>query len=184
MREIDVAAVRADTPGAERVIHFNNAGAGLMAKPVLDAVVAHLTLEAEIGGYEAHDRARDAFENTYRALATFLNCGVDEIALMENATVAWQAAFYGLAADFKPGDRILTAEAEYASNYIAYLQIARRTGAVVEVAPSTPEGELDVAALENMIDARVKLIAVTHIPTNGGLVNPAAAIGKVARLAA
>ncbi len=181
MKEIDVAAVRADTPGTDHVIHFNNAGAGLMATPVLDAVTSHLRLEAEIGAYEAHDRARDAFENTYRALAKFLNCGADEIALMENATVAWQAAFYGLAAGFKAGDRILTAEAEYASNYIAYLQVARRTGAVVEVVPSTPEGELDVAALRRMIDGRVKLIAITHVPTNGGLINPAAAVGEIAR---
>lgn len=102
---------------------------------------------------------------------------------MENATAAWQAAFYGLASSFRPGDRILTAEAEYASNYIGFLQMAARTGASVEMVPSTESGELDTAALENMIDERVKLIAVTHVPTNGGLINPAAAIGRVARAA-
>ncbi len=183
MTDIDVAAARAVTPGTAQVLHFNNAGAGLMAKPVLDAVVAHLRLEAEIGGYEAADRARDAFSNTYAALARFLNCGTEEIALMENATAAWQAAFYGLANGFRPGERILTAEAEYASNYIAFLQMAKRSGVTVEAVPSTAEGEFDVDALENMIDDRVRLIAVTHVPTNGGLVNPAAAIGRVARKA-
>ena len=180
---LDIAKLRAETPGCETVLHFNNAGAGLMSAPVLDAVVGHLRLEAEIGGYEAAAVAQDSYDNIYSALATFLNCDTQEIALMENATVAWQAAFYGLARDFEPGDRILTAEAEYASNYIAYLQMAERIGVEIEAVPSTETGELDVAALENMIDARVKLIAVTHIPTNGGLINPAAEIGKVARSA-
>jgi selenocysteine lyase/cysteine desulfurase len=95
--------------------------------------------------------------------------------------VAWRTAFYGLR--FGPGDRILTSVAEYASNYIAYLQTAARTGSTVEVVPDDPDGQLDVTALERMIDGRVRLIAVTHVPTNGGLVNPAAAIGRVARAA-
>jgi cysteine desulfurase / selenocysteine lyase len=180
---IDIDTVRADTPACKNLLHFNNAGAGLMSTPVLDAITDHLKLEAEIGGYEAADAAQAAFDNTYAALARFLNCNTDEIALMENATVAWQAAFYGLVAKFQPGDRILTAEAEYASNFIAYLQISERTGVGIDVVPSTETGELDVDALEAMIDDRVKLIAITHVPTNGGLVNPAQAVGKIARAA-
>ena len=88
-------------------------------------------------------------------------------------------AFYSIG--FAPGDRILAAEAEYVSNHIAFLQVARRSGAVVDVVPSDAAGELDVEALERMIDRRVKLIAITHVPTNGGLVNPAAAVGRIAR---
>ena len=72
-------------------------------------------------------------------------------------------AFYALS--FQPGDRILTAEAEYAANYVAYLQVCRRTGAVIEVVPNDDTGQLDVAALDRMIDKRVKLIAITWIPT-------------------
>jgi cysteine desulfurase/selenocysteine lyase len=175
----DVARARRETPGCEDVLHFNNAGASLTPQPVLDAVIEHLRLEARIGGYEAAERQDEAIEHVYDAAATLLGCSRDEIAVIENATRAWDMAFYSLS--FGPGDRILTAQAEYASNYIAYLQVARKTGVSVEVIPDDESGQLSVEALRDMIDERVKLIAVTHVPTNGGLVNPAAAIGRVAR---
>ncbi len=181
--KINISQVRSDTPGCRSVLHFNNAGAALMCQSVLNAVTNHLRLEAEIGGYEAATAATQAFENTYAQLARFLNCSTGEVALMENATVAWQAAFYGLARGLQPGDRILTAEVEYASNYIAFLQMAEQVGFFIETVPSTETGELDVTALESMIDERVKLIAITHVPTNGGLVNPAIEIGRIARAA-
>lgn len=176
---IDVTRARADTPGCEHVLHLNNAGAALMPRQVLDATTAHLDLEARIGGYEAAEQNHAALERVYAATATLLNCRADEIAVVENATRAWDMAFYGV--PLKAGDRILTAMAEYASNYIAYLQVARQTGAIVEAIPNDEHGQLSVAALREMIDERVKLIAVTHVPTNGGLVNPAAEIGAVAR---
>ncbi len=178
---IDLAKVRADTPGVAHVAHFNNAGSALPPRPVTDAVIGHLDLESRVGGYEAEALARRRIEATYDAVAALVNGHRDEIALVENATVAWRTAFYGLR--FGPGDRILTSVAEYASNYIAYLQTVARTGAIVEVVPDDPDGQLDVAALGRMIDDRVRLVAVTHVPTNGGLVNPAAAIGRVARAA-
>ncbi len=176
---IDVARARAETPGCAHVAHLMACGAGLMPEPVLDAVKEHLDLEATMGGYEAAARAEPAVERTYDAVAEMLNCHRNEVAVMENATVAWQMAFMSL--PFRPGDRILTAISEYASNYIAFLQVAKRIGVTVDVVPNDEHGQLDVARLAEMIDERVKLIAVTHVPTNGGLVNPAEAIGNVAR---
>jgi selenocysteine lyase/cysteine desulfurase len=175
----DVERARSETPGCSNVLHFNNAGSALMPRPVLDATVDYLRLEAEIGGYETADREDAAVERVYGAAAEMLGCEPDEIAFIENATRAWDMAFYAL--PFAPGDRILTSRAEYVSNVIAFLQVARQTGAVVEVIPSDETGQLSVDALEEMIDERVKLIAVTHVPTNGGLVNPAAGVGTVAR---
>lgn len=178
---IDVARARAETPGCANVLHFNNAGAALMPQPVLDATIDYLRLEAAIGGYEAADQAEAAVERVYAVAATMLGCGRDEIAVIENATRAWDMVFYAL--PFAPGDRILTARSEYSSNVIAFLQVSERTGARVEVIPSDESGQVSVDALGAMLDDRVKLIAITHVPTNGGLVNPAAAIGRVARAA-
>ncbi|MCU1265865.1 MAG: aminotransferase class V-fold PLP-dependent enzyme [Acidobacteria bacterium] len=175
----DLARARRDTPACESVLHFNNAGASLMPQPVLDAVVNHLKLEAAIGGYEAKERQLEIVEHVYDAAARLINCTSGEIAVVENATRAWDMAFYSI--PFAPGDRILTAKAEYISNYIAYLQMARRTGAKIEVIPNDEQGQTSVEALRRMIDERVKLISITHVPTHGGLVNPAAQIGQVAR---
>ena len=176
---IDIAHARRDTPATERILHFNNAGAALMPTPVLAAQFRHLQLEADIGGYEAAASANDQIEVIYDSIAQLLNADRTEIALVENATVAWDMAFYSVG--FAPGDRILATEAEYASNHIAFLQVARRSGAIIEIVPSDAAGELDVDALERMIDRRTKLIAITHVPTNGGLVNPAASVGRIAR---
>lgn len=177
---LDLDSIRADTPGVDHRVHLNNAGAGLMARPVLEAMTEHLRREATIGGYEAANEAAARTDAVYDSAARLVGAARDEIALVENATVAWQMAFYSLR--FRPGDRILTARAEYAANYVAFLQMAKRTGVGVEVIPDDADGVLDPDALARMIDDRVKLIAVTWVPTNGGLVNPAAEVGRIARL--
>lgn len=170
--------LRAMTPGTRHRVHLNNAGAALMTTRVLSTVVDYLNLEAEIGGYEAKAREIERIEGVYRSVARLVNANAGEIALAENATVAWQWAFY--AQGFEPGDRILTTTAEYAANYLAYLQVAKRTGAVIDLIPDDADGCLDPRALEAMIDERVRLIAITWVPTNGGLVNPAAEVGRIA----
>lgn len=131
---LDVDRARRETPGCACVTHLNNAGAALVSRPVLDAVTHHLRLEAERGGYEAADAAAEKRGATYGAVARLLGCAPEEVALVESATRAWDMAFYAL--PFSPGDRILTSAGEYASNYIPFLQVARRTGAVIEVVPS------------------------------------------------
>ncbi len=150
-----------------------------MPQPVLDTVTTHWQLEARMGGYEAAEEAGDALTAVYENIAALINGRPAEIALVESATTAWNRAFHSL--PFRPGDRILTAKAAYASNYIAFLQMARRRGVTVEVIPDDEQGQVSVDALRQMVDERVKLIAITHMPTNGGLLNPAAAVGQAAR---
>jgi selenocysteine lyase/cysteine desulfurase len=178
---LDIGRARADTPGCRDVVHLNNAGASLPPRVVVDTVIEHLELEARVGGYAAGDAVADRSAAVYESVATLVGATTREIALVENATRAWDMVFYALASDFAPGDRILTSRAEYASNAIAMLQVARRTGARVEPVPDDEHGQLSVDALRGMIDDRVRLVAMSWIPTQGGLVNPAAAVGRVAR---
>jgi len=176
---IDVDAARALTPGVQQVTHLNNAGASLSPTPVLETVVGHLRREAEIGGYEAADEAADRLAAVYRSVADLVGAaGPDEIALVDNATRAWDLAFYAI--DFQPGDRILTGRAEYASNALAMLQVVERTGAVVELVEDDGHGQIDLDALERAFDDDVRLVALTHVPTNNGLVNPADEVGALA----
>jgi selenocysteine lyase/cysteine desulfurase len=174
----EIQAARNATPGCANVVHFNHAGASLMPRPVIDATVGHLLREAEIGGYEAADEAKERLESTYASTARLLDARPHEIALVENATRGWDMAFY--AVPLAAGDRILTSASEYASNVIAFLQVAER-GVSVEVVPNDEHGQVSVEALANMLDRRVKVVAISHMPTNGGLVQPAAAIGRVLR---
>jgi cysteine desulfurase/selenocysteine lyase len=177
----DISALRADTAGCEQRIFLNNAGASLQPRPVVERVIAHLRREQEIGAYEANDEVSEEHEQVYRSIAALLNAQPDEIALMESATRAWDMAFYAF--PWKAGDVILTAANEYASNYIAFLQVSQRSGVRVVVVPSDPTGGIDLQALEQALqrEPRVRLIALTHVPTNNGRVQPAAAVGRLAR---
>ncbi len=178
---LDIGRLRAETPGCANVAHLNNAGSSLPPSAVVDAVVDHLRREAEIGGYEAAAERHDRLEHTYDALAGLIGAARHEIAVIENATRAWDMAFYAFR--FAAGDRILTGRAEYASNWIALRQVATRTGASIEVVPDDEHGQFDPDALAELLDDRVKLVSLVHVPTQSGLVNPAAAVGRLTRAA-
>ena len=171
------------TTDCSNVIPLNAAGASLMPGKVYETMVGHLALENEIGGYEAAAMAKERSEKVYDEVAKMLNCDREEIALTDNATRSWSMIFYSL--KFSAGDVILTSISEYGSNYIPFLQLSRRTGCIVIPVSNNEHGELDVEALESLASDtykdRVKLIAVTHVPTNGGLVNPAKEVGQVAK---
>ena len=178
MSPIDIKRIRNETPGCTDVLHFNNAGASLPPQAVYQAVTDHLKLESRLGGYEAEEQEQEKLNRFYPAFARLLSCDPDEIAFVENATRAWDMVFYAI--PFNPGDRILTAQAEYASNYLAFLQVAKRKNIKIDVVPNDASGQISIDALEKMIDADVKLIAITHVPTQGGLINPAEAVGQIA----
>jgi len=176
---MDIDRLRGETPGVANCVNLNNAGTALMPLPVSEVQRAYLQLESEIGGQAATAQRAGELEAVYHSLAKLLGATPGSLALTMNATHAWQLAFYGIR--FEPGDRILTSRAEYGANYVAFLQMQKRSGLAIDVIPDDEDGGSDPNALEDMIDARVKLIALTWVPTNGGLINPAAAFGEIAR---
>lgn len=178
MTDQEIQKARQETRGCAEVIHLNNAGSSLMPIPVSDYLYDYLKKEEMRGGYETAESEADALNNFYTATAKLLNCAPTEIAYVENATRAWDMAFYSL--HLEKGDKILTTISEYGSNVIAFLHQAKRTGAEIIFVPDDEHGQTDTNAVQNLIDDHVKLIAVSHIPTGGGLVNPAEAIGKIA----
>jgi selenocysteine lyase/cysteine desulfurase len=176
---IDVDRARRDTPGCAHVVHLNNAGSSLPPKQVLDAVIGHVELEGRIGGYEAHAQNEEAIERFYGATAELIGARPEEMAFCPSATRAWDMAFYAF--HFDRGDRVLTSVADYISNYIAYIQTAARTGVEIVTVPNDEHGQVSVDALRDLVDERVKLVAITHVPTNSGLVNPVEEIGSITR---
>lgn len=177
---IDVDRARALTPGCERVLHLNHAGASLLPQPVLDAVIGHLQLEAVTGGYEAAEVAAPELERTYAALAELLGADPSQIALLDSSTRAWDMAVYSL--PIEPQDRVLISRAEYGSNAIALLQLKRRTGCQLVLVDDDEHGQIDLEALERALaEDDTAMVSLVHVPTQGGLVNPAAEVGKLCR---
>lgn len=179
---MNIEQLRADTPAVAQLIHFNNAGAALMPAPVIETMTRHIQLEANLGGYEAAGRQSANLENVYGAIGRLINAQPDEIAVIENATRAWDMAFYSL--PLRPGDVVLTSTTEYGGNYIPYLQMKQRRGIEIRVIPNDEHGQFSLSALTAMLDDdRVALISLPVIATNGGPVQPIEQIGALARSA-
>jgi cysteine desulfurase / selenocysteine lyase len=174
---VSLDRLRAATPGVEHVLHFNNAGAALPPDVVLSTVISHLEREATIGGYEAATEATDRLEAVYDSLATLLGAKPDQMAVVENATRAWDMAVYGY--PFMAGDRVLTCRGEYVSNVLALLQLQERHGIEVVLIEDDEHGQIDLDHLEDELAQGAAMVALTHAPTNGGLINPAAAVGAL-----
>ena len=180
--DAELARWRADTRGASQHAHLNNAGAGLMPEPVLQAMTGYLEREAVDGGYESADAVAVEIQDTYAAVAGLLNAAPRNVAIVENATVGF---FQALAAfDLHAGDVILTTRNDYISNQLAYLSLAQRRGVLVQRADDLAEGGVDPESVRQRLrDPRVKLLAVTWVPTNSGLIQPVEALGALAEAA-
>ena len=182
---LDPEPLRSDTPGTAHVTHLNNAGSALPPQVVVDTQIAHLRREAEIGGYEAHAEAAQRVADVSVSVAGLMSCRPDQVALVESATVAWDRALQAIihSEPLEPGDRILIASAEYASNVLPLLQVAARAGASVQVVPDGEDGSIDVEAFNSMLDEDVRIVSITHAPSHNGVVNDVVAIGDALRFA-
>jgi len=177
---INIEKVRNDTPGVGKVIHLNNAGASLATNQVVNAIAQYMNEELLYGGYETMTKNAESLNTFYVKTAEWINAYPYEIAFTDSATTAWQRAFFSI--PWKNGDEIITCVAEYASNYISYLRLKKWFNIKIIVAQDNEFGEVSTLSIEKLITSKTKLIAITHMPTLSGLVNPVEEIGKIAKL--
>jgi cysteine desulfurase/selenocysteine lyase len=180
MTMVDGARERARTPGCARGHHLNSAGAALPSAETLDTVIEYLRLEASTGGYETARGSLERIERTYESIALLAGCAPDEVALTDSATRAWQIAVASLR--LKAGDRVIVTRSEYVSNALMLLTLEREAGIVIDVIGTTPDGTVDLGEIEDRLrTGDAALVAIGHIPTFSGLVEPVAAIGELTR---
>ncbi len=172
----DLGAVRADTPAASSIRHFNNAGSSLPPTPVVAACIDYTRREAEIGGYETAAERVDDLDRVYVEGARLLNAQPSELAFCTSSAQAWWRSFE--AVPLEAGDKVLTSTTEYQANAFGLIQ-AQQRGIDVEVIPATDSGEIDLDAFTDLLDDRVRAVAITWIGLSNGMVQPAAAIGEL-----
>ena len=178
MTPLDIDRLRAETPGTRTVNHLNNAGSALVPAPVLETVLEHLDLEAQIGGYEAEALRHAEMRSVYDSVGVLIGADPQNVAITDNATGAFIRALS--AVPFASGDVIVTTRNDYVSNQIMFLSLASRFGIEVVHGPDERSGGVDVGALEKLIHRRrPKLVAVTHVPTSSGLVQRVAEVGAL-----
>ncbi|MFZ6653806.1 aminotransferase class V-fold PLP-dependent enzyme [Undibacterium sp. TJN19] len=180
-----LATLRSQTPGLNhhgKAVHLNHAGASLLPQAALDAIHQHLELESQVGPMEAAIIVEARLQALRADAARLINADSDEIALMGSGSSAFGTAFSAMPA-LKPGERILVSRQEWGGNLANYQRAAQSAGARVDVIPCHADGSVDAAALANQIDSSVRLISLTWLPANGGLINDAIAVGKVAAAA-
>ncbi|MEM7565111.1 MAG: aminotransferase class V-fold PLP-dependent enzyme [Pseudomonadota bacterium] len=176
---IDIEKVRSETPAAEKLIHLNNAGTSLMPAAAGATMLDYLHQEQNCGGYETEMSRSTELDAFYDHAARLVGCDADEIAFFEGATKAWQQFFY--AVPMTKGQRIVTTQTDYGSNFVGYLHRKKRDGVDIDIIECDANGDIDLEQMRRAVDDRTALIAISHIPTGSGLINPARDVGNIAR---
>ena len=175
----EIQSLRQETEGCSNVIHLNNAGAGLMPDIVTKSIVNHIKLEASIGGYEASALQAVAIQEFYNQAGKLINCKPGNIAYTASATDSYTRALSSI--PFKKGDVILTSNDDFISNQIQFLSCQKRFGVKIERVKNAAIGGIDLDDLDHKLKTlKPRLLSVTHIPTNSGLVQPVKQIGEIA----
>jgi cysteine desulfurase / selenocysteine lyase len=148
----------------------------------LEHFYTHLNANVHRGSYQLSLAATEAYEEARRKVARFIGADEREVIFVRNATEALNLIAYawGLR-NLKAGDEILLTEMEHHANLVPWHLVARHTGAHIKAVPITPEGRLDLIALETLLTDKVKLVSVVHMSNVLGTVNPVAEIGRLVK---
>lgn len=178
---MNIDTIRQDTRGlSDGKIFLNNAGSSLMPSVVVDSMIDYLELEEQLGGYEVANRNAEVLEEFYDETARLINAKPSNIAFATSATEAYAKALSSIM--FKEGDVIITTADDYISNQITFISLQKNLNIKVIRTKNLPDNELDLEDLEHLIKKyNPKLIAVTHIPTNSGLIQNVGDVGRLCK---
>ena len=172
--------LRQETRGCADQLFLDSAGASLMPRSVVATLTDYLLQEEQLGGYEVERRRAADLQQLYGELAHLLHAQPHNFAFAWNATDAYSRALSAI--PFRAGDTILTTDDDYISNQLAFLALQKRYGVAVVRARNLPTGDLDLDDFAQQLRRHCPvLVAVTHMPTNSGLVQPVVAIGELCR---
>lgn len=175
---MNIQQLRADTPACEQLIHFNNAGASLPTLQVSKAIKDYLDFEANNGGYETAEIFKPQTDLFYGLAAELIGAHARNIAYTTSATDGYGRVLASI--PFKAGDTILTTTNDYVSNQLSFMALRQRFGLQIVLCKNEPSGQLDLDNLRAKLQHyQPKLVAITHIPTNSGLVQPMREIGQI-----
>lgn len=177
---LNLAHLRASTPGLTPGlgVYLNNAGASLPDRTSLQAMHRYLDEEACIGGYALKAKYAAQWQGLYHALARLIGAQAHEIAITENASAAYVKALQ--AVNLQQGDRVVASSLAYGTNYLNLLHLQQQRGIELRVLP-VPDTEEALHTWQQTVDERVRLISLTHMPTNSGTIAPTQAVGDLAR---
>ncbi len=176
---LNINQIRNDISNYGEKIFLNSAGSSLSPAVVNKRVKKHLDLEEKVGGYSAAEMMEEEILLFYQEASQLIGCRSENIAFTNNATDSYLRALFSF--DYKVDDVIITTDDDYASNHIHFISLRNSYGIKVLRIANLENGDLDIDHFKELISKHhPKLIAITHVPTNSGLVQNVKEIGETA----
>lgn len=157
--------------------YLNHAACGPLPDAALQAMQFHMRREQELGAYGAAREAQAGITAVYQDIATAIHAAPGDIALTHGNSDGWSRVVGAM--DWSGGGRVLVPRSEWGGNLGALMQLSAQHGVRVEEIPSDPAGAVDLGALETLLRTPASLVALTWMPANSPLVQPAEAVGAL-----
>ena len=159
------------------LVYLDNAATSQRVQTVID-LWNRISTESNANIHRAvhrlADEATQAYENARDAVKDFLNAECREEIVFTSGTASainLMAFCYG-ETFVNEGDEVIVTEAEHHSDIVPWQMMCKRKGAVLKVLPVNDDGYLKVEMLDELISAKTRILACTHISNVLGIVNP------------
>jgi cysteine desulfurase/selenocysteine lyase len=190
---MDVARIRKDFPILERtvrggrpLIYLDSANTSQKPRQVIDAMTGFYerhNANIHRANHELGEEATEAYESARIKVARFIGTADEtEVVFTKNISEAINLVAYAIGNAtavggpgrfaLRPGDEIVISEMEHHSNIVPWQQLCQRTGARLRWFTVTPDGRLDLSALDELLTERTRLVALAHQSNVLGTINP------------